>query len=364
MARKASVRYWESRSAFMCWHDGRQHVLAEGPDDSPHGPVYAAACKAFGLLASGPSPDGETLSSVAQKYLAWCKGRSKPNTISIRRAALAHCCAAFGESPVSGLSAYAVETWAMAEKARRGWSGGTVRLTLKSLLACLRWAGEHPPLPPCPIKKLHLPPDGSRGVEVVLTPAQQDQVIAAAHPGQRDLLSFLRSTGCRPGEAAMARAEHYDARLQALILPWQAENGEATHKNAKTGKARVIFLFGETASLVERLIAQHPKGPIFRSIRHRRQAREGKPTPGITAVGIKHLMERLRKKTGIKQLIAYSFRHSYAVEWLGQGRPIATLAQMLGTSIKVIQDNYGHLADQTDHLRRLGEDFHRGRQGS
>ena len=35
MARRATVRYWESRNGYCCWFQGHQHVLAEGPDDFP-----------------------------------------------------------------------------------------------------------------------------------------------------------------------------------------------------------------------------------------------------------------------------------------------------------------------------------------
>lgn len=39
MARKPSVRYWDSRDAYCCEIAGTQHILAKGPDDAPTGPT-------------------------------------------------------------------------------------------------------------------------------------------------------------------------------------------------------------------------------------------------------------------------------------------------------------------------------------
>jgi hypothetical protein len=55
MPRESSLRYFASRSAFYTQLDGKQHLLASGPNDHPDGPTYKAALKAFGqLMASGP----------------------------------------------------------------------------------------------------------------------------------------------------------------------------------------------------------------------------------------------------------------------------------------------------------------------
>lgn len=55
MARKSSVRYYPSRSAFFTVYRGERHKLAEGPDDQPDGPTFLAALTAFrGLTPRRP----------------------------------------------------------------------------------------------------------------------------------------------------------------------------------------------------------------------------------------------------------------------------------------------------------------------
>ncbi len=52
MARRANVRYWESRKAYCCCFRGKQHTLAEGPDDFPNGPTYQAALRKFSEITA------------------------------------------------------------------------------------------------------------------------------------------------------------------------------------------------------------------------------------------------------------------------------------------------------------------------
>jgi len=61
----------------------------------------------------------------------------------------------------------------------------------------------------------------------------------------------------------------------------------------------------------------------------------------------------IRKKTGLRNFIPYSFRHTFAFRWLRAGKPIAALAAVLGTSVTLIERTYGHMGEQHDYLRSL-----------
>ena len=58
MAKKPSVRYWDSREAYGCWIDGTQHILAKGPNDGPKGKTYLAAVARFGKLVAMEADKG------------------------------------------------------------------------------------------------------------------------------------------------------------------------------------------------------------------------------------------------------------------------------------------------------------------
>lgn len=50
----------------------------------------------------------------------------------------------------------------------------------------------------------------------------------------------------------------------------------------------------------------------------------------------------------------YHLRHTFATEALAAGVSIFQLARLMGTSVKIIDRTYGHLAhDSEDHLRHL-----------
>ena len=357
MARKASVRYWPTRGGFCCHHMGRQHLLAKGPDDWPDGPTYTAALKAFSRLVLGEVEKTLTVKELVDKHLEWLQARRKPATLRTKRARLKQFCHDLGGRAVECLRNYDLETWADRQRVERKWSDSTIRTSLAAILSCLRWATSRDVIKVNPVGKVEMPRAASRGAEVVLTPEEEAAVYHAAKGSTKDLIGFLRDTGCRPGEAAAAEARHYDADLRAIVLPAQAREGEATHKTAKTGKARVIYLRGESLAIVQRRLRRNRTGPILRSSRPHRLGDQKGQCWAWTSEAIKEALGRLKKKTGIKRLMAYSFRHTFAVRWLRARKPIAVLAEVMGTSLQMIVKHYGHLADQRDYIRNVVDEL-------
>src|SRR5262249_27517674 len=108
MARKPQVRYFPSRNAFYCQHQGKQHKLAEGPDDSPNGPTYLAALTAFRRLMElgnvGQARDRNTVRAVLETYLTHCQGRLKASTFTRRLYLFRPFCDALGDVAVGDLT--------------------------------------------------------------------------------------------------------------------------------------------------------------------------------------------------------------------------------------------------------------------
>ena len=102
------------------------------------------------------------------------------------------------------------------------------------------------------------------------------------------------STGARPQEMRRMEARHYESAFVRLVLLREESKGKK--------RRRVVYLDGIACEIVERLIACHPRGPVFRNSR-------GQPW---TADALSARFRRLRKKLSMPKLCAYTLRHSYA----------------------------------------------------
>lgn len=350
MARRPSVRYWNSRSAYCTTIQGKQILLAEGEEDFPDGPCYTAALRRFSELSTGKAK-GVLLEEVVSKYLDWTTVHLAAATASIRRDRLKPFTAALGQTSVSDLTVYTIESWCDRQTASRGWSPSTVRLTLTSVSACLNWAAAKGVIPSGTVWKFDKPSEESRGLECVLSPEQERLVIETATGSTREFVQCLRDLGCRPSELTRATASHYDPSINALVYQANARTGQKKHKTARTGKPRVIYLTGEATAIIQRLIVKHPVGPLFRTGKNKHKGEHRGERWGWDAKGVVDIFIRLREKTNIRGLIPYSFRHGFAVRWLRAGKPAHILAEVMGCSVSILSRHYGHLCSQHDILR-------------
>lgn len=352
MARKSSVRYWESRGAYMCWHKGQQHVLASGPDDAPTGPTFLAAVKAHVKLTVGTVP-GLTVRQLLEMYLSRLDPSLTPDTVQMIQVFARRVSAGLGDIQVMELKSQWVNEWISRQRKERGWGDATVREVLTRLRACIAWGIKEKEITTDPLGTLNIPDMPSRGVECVLDRGQELRIMQAAKGPLLDLMTVLSETGARPGELRIAEEKHFKRTLGAIVIPAATRTRGKTHKNGRHGRDRVIYLPPKSLAIVERLCQQYPTGPLFRSGRPLRKGKNKGKTAGWTAPSIVNAVIHLRSRANVPHFIAYSFRHTYAVRWLTADKPIAALAQVMGTSITMIQRHYGHLADQHDYLREL-----------
>jgi integrase len=375
MARRASVRYWESRKAYCCWMKGKQHVLQEGPDDYPHGPTYQAAVKRFAAMVtlSKATEAGEEnpLRAVCDLYLRHCSSSKMPSTFATTKKHLTRFVDALdpqGTVEVGSLTPFIVNIWLdeMRQPRKHGkrvvqWSAGTVRIAIKTIKAALNWAVQDGLIPKNPLKHLSAPGPRSRGREALLgkTPAERQKnhllIMKAAPASFRNFIAVLEATGARPGELCKATANDFDTRLGAIVYYGDANRirGESGHKNARHGKDRIIILSGEALAIVRDLAERYPFGPLFRSVNN-----AGKKTcRPWSDKSIEKTFWRIREKVKLPNLTAYSYRHTFATAWLEQGKSVDVLASLLGNSPEVIRRHYAHLLEDKDNLRRQLEAF-------
>lgn len=392
MARRAGVRYWATRGTWMdesgkARHGaycttlkGKQYVLAEGPDDSPSGPTFLKATKAFGdlyiLVHADKAGDRNTGRIVCEYYLRDLAQSAEAKTLQLRQKYLAaFCTTEMGDWPVSSLTPFAVQRWIsvmreprrVKQRTRRGdrqvvrlyrWGDGSVRLAIDSLQAAFNYAVRMRLIPENPIRGLVKPSARSRGRECIVSPDGHELILARVRGQLRELIVCLECSGCRPSELLTATAADWDDALGAVVYHGKARRriGEGTHKTARKDKERRIFFAGEALRLMRERVRRYPRGPLWR-----KRLDASRP---YTFRALRSAFESLARRLEMPGFSPYSYRHTFATRWLEGGGSIDDLAAMLGNTPAVIRQHYAHLTDNLDRLKGLAEKFNAARSES
>jgi integrase len=384
--RKASIRYFKSRGAYYTQLRGRQYKLATGPDDFPDGPTYKEAWERYWQLLSidnvGVAGDTNTVRTICEAYLAHVTTRLSAGTVKGRLQNLRPFVEfdGYGELPVRDLTPHHAYRFfgfmaktppertvtvrgAVKRVKGRPWGDSTVATVSDVLKAAFNWAAKTRLITRNPLQGLEVRAIRSRGREALLGNNAEEialahrKILAASPPSFRPFLTVLEATGARPAEIANATATDFDASLGALT--YHAEHtrrkGETSHKTGGKGKTRTIILTGEALAIVRERVERYPSGPLFRGTSARR--------PKLSPSGVAIRFARIRQKVGMPHLTAYSYRHTFATEWLKAGKSIDVLAALLGNSPAIIRKHYSHLLADPGALRLALESFRGGTAG-
>lgn len=361
MARKPQVRFYASRNAFYCQHHGKQHRLGDGPDDFPDGPNYLRAFDVWRQLMSldhvEKLMDQNTFRVIGELYLRHLEPRRPANTFKKNKRYLNIFCKDFGETPLSNLTRYAVTSWLDRQRSpgsKKGWGDSSIISFVNTLHATLNWAVENDLLTKNPLKGIEVPSKRSRGVEALMQPADHLRLLNAASKWMKPVLIVLEGTGCRPGEVINFSSAHFDAGINAMrFLPNSTRpGGEAGHKTGRKGKVRTIYLSGDALAVVKDHLLAYPSGPIFRT-------RLGRKWSVST---FDQQFAAVRDRLHLDNLTPYSYRHTFATQWLQAGRSIDLLAELLGNSAEIIREHYAHLCGDRHGLSKLVQQFNEQRQ--
>jgi integrase len=357
----ADISYYDSRKGYYTCFRGKQTPLAKGPDDKPTGPTFLAALTKFReimQLANADTADqGNTVATICEMYGQLLEREGKTASLRILLGTCTSATERFGSKTMAEFKPIHVTEWlaAMAvpredSKKRMGKWGKTYQaMALRTLVAALNWAKKQGVISRHCLENRPIKITGkrSRGKEAYIEKDVFDRLIARVNTNFADLLKFMYGTGCRPAEAYHLEARYYNAADKCIIYPGQLGPDDFVWKNApRTGQDRFIYLNDELAEMVERRCRQYPQGFLFRTKRDTRWSNE--------AVSTMLRWYCDEERLNISPVpTAYGCRHTYATDWLADGKSIKVLADLIGTSVSMIERHYGHLMVDKERVRTI-----------
>jgi integrase len=326
-------------------------------DDSPHGQNFLEAIKKFGELSckskDDRNRDGTTVREASERYRAWLVEtgkRTRQYDCSVGKGL-----PIIGHHTLENLKPFHIHDWLATEKR---WNSTSKGIAFRMLKLIFNWNKKRKLTTINPLEGTSIPNEYkilTRGNEFALPDELVAKILETARSKRfKEFLLALSETGARPSEIALARPFNYDPKLQAIVYSGKATKGYIWKNAKKTGKDRVIYLTPPLVEIVERNISLE-LAFLFPADRGGSYAGQR---------GITHLNLSIKYKPAfytyclsngfdVKFINQYSFRHSYATRALEKGVPIATLAELMGTSVEMISRCYGHLCVKKDYLRSM-----------
>ena len=217
----------------------------------------------------------------------------------------------------------------------RFWSVSAKRDAGQVVRSAFRWAMNEGMISKNPAANLRLEQPAPRSQTIDYETHRRLVLDAMASKKSRSFALYLIASRCgaRPQQIREVAKESIFHHGQAWIFH--------NHKTRqKTGRPLVVPL-SPCLQTLTRILAANRDGKLFLNDR-------GSPW---TKDSVSLRLRRLREKLGIKGVVAYSYRHTFATDAMLSGAPIATVAAMLGhTDTKMVSQVYGHLDQHTWHL--------------
>lgn len=198
---------------------------------------------------------------------------------------------------------------------------------IRTVVRVCNWAVKQGYLLVSPVAGVERPTPRHR--DRIVTDEEWQKLIAAVKDAQfRDVLMFIRLTGCRPQEVRSVEAMYFvKTDPPHFLFPIDKSKGKK--------RCRYLPLPKAAEEIVRPLMLKHPDGPIFRNLR-------GNPW---TKNAICCRFDRLDKKLGFR-ICLYSIRHTWATRALENGVDIATVAAIMGhkdaTTLMRVYSHVGH----------------------
>jgi len=284
-------------------------------------------------MAEPPESADMRVATVCEYFLQWSQRHRAPRTYEGYRFYVQKFSEACGYLLVTELRPYHITRWIDGKKQRKSVWGPTSQFNaVRTALRIFNWAVKEKLIKENPIKGMERPRQRSR--RTWMKPEEFRALRRTASPTFRLLLIALWQTGARPTE--LRNLTWDQVQEDFFFLP--------EHKTEyKVQKPRVIYLSPRMKRIIRFLRSRSKSKYVFVNC-------YGQPW---TANAVRLQIQRLKKKLNLREeLCAYEIRHAYGAQALVNDVPIATVAELMGhQDTTMICRIYGHLADQTDHLR-------------
>lgn len=276
---------------------------------------------------------------ILEAYLTHCEdpatGMAKGRVSNVRTTLQSFCGsisklagAEYGALPIADLGPEHAAEWL----AGKTWSASTKSQRIQTLRTAFNWAKLRKKITVRPFDGFRSPGWDRREV----MPTKGDLAKILKYPNKRwaDFVAALVNTGARPSEVSRVTAADVDLKRQCWVL--------TKHKTKeKKPRPRVIWLNAKMLKLTQRLMKANPTGPLFRN------SYGGK----FTADAVVTMFQRFREVLKLEQPVtSYALRHEYITRSLLAGISVETVAEMCGTSPKMIWRNYAHLLSSPKHM--------------
>jgi len=304
--------------------NGKQERLAKDREE--------ALTAMHALLAHGKKPEHvkgrPTFRKVADDFLESSRETNSQSAVDSHTRYLDSFCEFVKAKRAPDLRGEDVTKWL---RTKPTWGPSTRSLAIQAVKAALNYAVKEGVLSVHPLIKVKQGAIGRR--ERILTPEERAIIRKRASGTFVDFLFALEQTGARPFSEI--------GRLEARMINWQDGTAELPeHKNSRHGKRRILYFTPEMMTLLRRLAAEHPDGLLFRN-------RFGNAWDRMAW----QKWSKLFAAEGVKGVTAYALRHSYATDAIARGVPLPMLAELMGTSVKMLLANYSHVCQKKDALK-------------
>ena len=183
-----------------------------------------------------------------------------------------------------------------------------------------------------------------RGEELLpFTPAEVDALDIELGSVYGPLAVFAAETGLRTNEWVALERRDLDRSGSAVLVQRRYADGTLTPYPKTIGSRRRVPLSARALDALDRLPARLDTKLVF-------------PAPRGGHIGLDGWRTRYwypaLQAAGIERRGPYQLRHTFATEALAAGLSIFELARVMGTSVKVIDRTYGHLARDSEQAIR------------
>ncbi|WP_168793654.1 tyrosine-type recombinase/integrase [Paraburkholderia aromaticivorans] len=314
--------------------DGKQTFKSFGDDLAEFDDARKAVEKWAEALDGGVQNKSTTVSDACEAYVKKLlvdnsPASSKDADYRFKRLVYGH---RFGTLDLSKLRAFEVEGWRNGQldaddpddEESYNRAKDSANRNLASLKAALNYALK------C---QLTATDTGWKGVnkfpkvgarrEGLLTVTQRRALLEAMPIEMRALSTALLMTGARPGEVANANASDYDRNTGRLWL------------DGKTGRREVPLSTAARGFFDEQSKDKIGNAPLLTNAFASRW----------TAAQWGKAFREARDAASLPDAVLYCMRHTYISEAIAQGIDVFTVAKLTGTSVAIIQSNYGALTD-------------------